>query len=69
LIRGRQHGFTKGKSCLTNLVVFYGGMTGWIDERRADVVYLQFSKAFDAVSYKSSHYKLRKHGIDEWTVR
>jgi len=44
-------------------------MTGWIDERRADVVYLQFSKAFDAVSYKSSHYKLRKHGIDEWTVR
>jgi len=30
-------------------------MTGWIDERRADVVYLQFSKAFGAVSYKSSH--------------
>jgi len=65
-----QHGFTKGKSCLTNLIAFYDGMTGWVDEGRAmDAVYLDFSKAFDAVSHNILLGKLRKCGLDEWSVR
>ncbi|GAB0182391.1 mitochondrial enolase superfamily member 1 [Grus japonensis] len=45
-------------------------MTGWVDEgRAADVVYLNFGKAFDTVSHNILLSKLRKCGLDEWTVR
>ncbi|GAB0179173.1 mitochondrial enolase superfamily member 1 [Grus japonensis] len=65
-----QHRFAKGKSCLTNLIAFYGGMTSWVDEGRAvDVVYLDFSKAFDTVSHNILVSKLRKCGLDEGSVR
>lgn len=38
----------EGKSCLTNLIAFYGEMTGSVDEgRTVDIVYLDFSMAFD----------------------
>ncbi|GAB0199235.1 mitochondrial enolase superfamily member 1 [Grus japonensis] len=41
-----------------------------MDEGRAvDVVYLDFSKAFDIVSHNILTSKLRKCGLDEWTVR
>jgi len=70
VIRSSQHGFTMGKSCLTNLIAFYNGMTGWVDEGRAvDVAYLDFSKAFDTVSQNILIIRLRKCGLDEWSVR
>ncbi|PKU42966.1 rna-directed dna polymerase from mobile element jockey- hypothetical protein [Limosa lapponica baueri] len=69
-IRSSQHGFNKGRSCLTNLIAFYDGMTGWIDEKRAvDVVSLNFSKACDTVSHSILIAKLRKCGLEEWTVK
>ncbi|KAK4823250.1 hypothetical protein QYF61_000217 [Mycteria americana] len=50
IIRQSQHGCTKGKSCLTNLVSFYDKVTRLMDEGKVvEVVCLDFRKAFDIV--------------------
>ena len=66
VIRNSQHGFTKGKSCLTNLVASYDVMTDWVHGvRAADVVYLNFSKALATFSHSSLIGKIRRCEIDE----
>ena len=43
MIRPSQHGFMKGRSCLTNLISFYDRATCLLDEGKAvDVVYIDF---------------------------
>jgi len=43
-IRPSQHGFTNGKSCLTNLISFHDKVTCVVDEGKAVIlVYLDFS--------------------------
>ncbi|GAB0209228.1 hypothetical protein GRJ2_003388500 [Grus japonensis] len=70
VIRPSQHGFVKGRSCLTNLISFYDKVTLLVDEGKAvDVVYLDFNKAFDIVSHSILLENLAAHGLDGRTLR
>ena len=64
LLCHNQHGFTKGRSCLTNLLTAMENWTREIDDKNdVDVIYLDFAKAFDSVPHKRLLRKLEGYGI------
>ena len=64
LIGNSQHGFRHGRSCLTDLLDFFGEVISTYDEYKAvDVVYLDFQKAFDKVPHQRLLLKIQSLGI------
>ena len=64
LINTTQHGFRKGRSCLTNLLEYLETVTKFLDDGvPVDVIYLDFAKAFDKVPHARLLKKLEAHGI------
>ena len=70
IIRYNQHGFTKRKSCLNNLINFYDVVTILADKgRTVDIVCLNFIEALDSVSHKIFRDKLLTYELNEQIVR
>ena len=64
LIRASQHGFRKGRSCLTNLLRFLDEVTDGLDGGGSvDVIFLDFAKAFDKVPHERLLRKMEAYGI------
>ncbi|KAK3882282.1 hypothetical protein Pcinc_013332 [Petrolisthes cinctipes] len=59
-----QHGFRKGRSCLSQLLVHQEAILHDISKgRNVDVIYLDFAKAFDKVDHSLLFHRLKSLGI------
>ena len=63
-LNGTQHGFRSGRSCLSALLSVFDDITHMLKAGGSvDIVYLDFSKAFDKVDHGILHHKLKALGI------
>ena len=66
VISSSQHGFMKGKSCATNLVEYTSFLSNQLEQpnvKQIDVIFTDFSKAFDRVNIGSVIGSLESYGI------
>ena len=64
LYNTKQHGFRKGRSCLSQLLEHTERLIHYLEKgNNVDVIYLDFSKAFDRVDHTILLHKLRRNGI------
>ena len=71
VISKKQHGFVKGRSCLTNLLECFEYWTKALDEGFGiDLFYPDFRKAFDSIPIRRLVEKLKLYGLSgkllEW---
>lgn len=61
-----QHGFIRGRSCLSNLLKFLDIVTDKLDKGlQVNVCYLDFQKAFDSVNHRLLYWKLQNAGLSQ----
>ena len=64
-ISEKQHGFFSGRSCNTQLLEVYHKIGEFVDKGfQTDVIYLDFSKAFDSVPHSLLIHKLKTFGFN-----
>ena len=64
LFNPTQHGFRKGRSCLSQLITHYENIISNLEAgKNVDVIYLDFAKAFDKVDFLIILKKLNSMGI------
>lgn len=62
----KQHGFMAKRSCITNLVLFTSDIKESVDQNtQVDVIYTDFSKAFDKVNHNFLVKKLNALGVTD----
>lgn len=64
IIVSNQHGFSKGRSTVTNLLIYHNHIVKALESRfQVDSIYTDFSKAFDRVDLKLLVLKLQALGV------
>jgi hypothetical protein len=71
MINDAQYGFLHGRSCVTQLLTTLHRIGQLLDNNiQTDIIFLDFTKAFDSVDHNIQLMKLRMHGIsgnlDDW---